>query len=139
MAKHVPVRRKAAARKNMTTSRTCPYTTSTRLSLGERLWIARRRAGVTVTQMSVKFGVGDWTYKTWEQDMHVAAPVVTLKPASLAIHEQVAIARRRAQWLIADLMRETKLSKVTIVKWESEDGTIMNPLYRFWSEHGWPT
>lgn len=109
------------------------------LTAGERLFIARRRAGWTMAAAAEEHGVTEWRYREWEKDKvtDTPAPVAYLdKP--LTINEACIIARRRKNWSICQLGMLTNLSHVTVIKHEKNPDKDTNPLVPFWTRTGWP-
>jgi transcriptional regulator with XRE-family HTH domain len=64
------------------------------LNAGERLFIRRRRDGLTIAQAAKRSGSSLYRYKRWEEGKLAGAPVVKL--GALAFHERATILRRRS-------------------------------------------
>lgn len=108
------------------------------LTAGERLYIARRRAGLTMLEAATEHGVTDWRYREWEKDRtsEVAAPFAYLE-TPLTPNEAAILARRRKNWSIRQLGLMMGLSHVTVIKWEASQN-LVNPVVQFWVNRGWP-
>lgn len=111
------------------------------LTPGERLFIWRRRNGMTVVTAAEALGTTPHYYKQWENDRApdaTLAPPVALEPLSTG--EACTIARRRAHWSIDQMKEKLKWSHVTQIRWEAEPSRdkAKNPLYQWWQKKGWP-
>lgn len=117
-----------------------PYTYAG-LTPGERLWLARRRAGQTLAKAArAVHGVTPWKYGEWEHDRHGPIPYVHLSGDRLTSGERCVLARRRAGWSVNRVAREVGWSHVTVLKWEASTRCDIgdNPLASWWDERGWP-
>lgn len=111
---------------------------SNALSPGERLFIDRRRRGLTMAAAAKRHKVSQWRYQQWEHDMPTEeplAPSVTL--GELTKGECCTLARRRKRASIHEVGAAIGLSHVTVIKYEASDADA-NPLYDWWARRGWP-
>lgn len=90
---------------------------------GERLWLARKAAGLTQVEAAAREGVGETAYAQAEKDRFAGAtpfkspfPPVS-KPALPAL---LALARRREGLGLDGTAAALGVSKVTLLAWERE-------------------
>lgn len=109
------------------------------LTIGERLWLTRRRSGHTLQDQAAYYGVSHWRYTEWEHDRPTAEAAPWVPVDSLNAGEQCALARRRSGWPLRRVAREARISHVTVLKWERSLETVGNPLWEWWDLYkGWP-
>lgn len=109
------------------------------LTPGERLWVDRRHRNESVFQGAKRHKVSEYAYHLWEADTPTdESPIPWVPLKSMDLADAVAIARRRKGFTIKALMMITRLSHVTIIKWERNGTPGLNPLVKFWDVYGWP-
>lgn len=100
----------------------------------ERLFLARRRAGKTQSEVAGMYNVGLFTYGTWETG--AAEPpkeAARIALGRLKPHEQALLARRRAGKTQKELARKMKCSRYHINRMERGEADA-EPLLKFWNK-----
>lgn len=111
------------------------------LTGGERLWVNRKRAGLTLQEAARDYNVTQWRYTEWEHDRPTGEPQpwVVVDPSKLEVSEQLLLARRRSGWTLKRVARAVGVSHVTLLKYEASNETVGNPLWEWWElTQGWP-
>lgn len=85
------------------------------LTPGERLWVLRRRRGITVDEAASEYKVSAYTYYRWEADKSEGPDP---KLDIVEPYEHYALLRRRAGMTIADLAKLLGLSGFRVSKME---------------------
>ena len=103
-----------------------------RLSMGEKLYLLRRRRLQTQPEAARAYGVSLMVFATWEKDRKlygIPTPPVSLR--NLQVCEACVILRRRAGMRQEDLAKKLDISLVWLV--QMEQGTAdLSVLADFW-------
>lgn len=107
-----------------------------RLTAGERLWLARKAAGLTQVKAAKRAGVGENAYAGAEKDLNAAVrgPVPGIPAVRRpTMAQMLALARRRSGLGLRGLAKAGSVTKVTVLAWERAGRP---ELVRFWEKRG---
>lgn len=79
------------------------------LTTGERLFIERKRLGMSQANMAACHGVPHGVYGRWERDQKANRPAPVVKVGRLKKHEQCMLERVRIGWSQAEVAKKLGL------------------------------
>ena len=102
-----------------------------RLTEAEKLFLWRRRLGLTQMEAAIKLGVSTDQIWTWE-DGNMKIPMPTINVVSPNDVEICVLKRRRANMTQKEVAKQLKVSRLWVNKMESGDVSV-DRLVSFWS------
>lgn len=102
------------------------------LTLGEKLFLRRRREKISQAEMARRYSVSRYTYMNWEKNVGgIDIPSVDLK--GITPTEHFVILRRRAGISQLELAARMGIDRKTL--WQMENGHLpLRQLIEFWCE-----